>query len=307
MKRTTEEITQLLIDKLWEQFVERVPYARQYAELVIEKGGNVVIDHIAFRTFNTHTGEQPEGIRAIKHILNFLGYLPVTKYRFPKKKLNSIHFEHPDKTLPKIFVSQLEVNELPAWAQSVINDTVHNTYYLLSDRSLELLRILEENKVLPNEAADYLVDDLAQYFRRPWNIPLKQDVLKINDVSQFGAWVLIHGNAVNHFAVLVNGQNIQEWPDLETTYKALKALKIPMKKNIEGDSGSMLRQTATLAIKEEADVKGEMGFEKIVWTYAYFELTERNYIDVGGVRKLFSGFLVEQADHLFNLTETHEN
>jgi hypothetical protein len=307
MKRTTEEITQLLIDKLWEQFTERVPYARQYAELVIEKGGKIVIDHIAFRTFNTHTGEQPEGIRAIKHILNFLGYLPVTKYRFPKKKLNSIHFEHPDETFPKIFVSQLEVNELPAWAQSVINDTVHNTYYLLSDRSLELLRILEENKVLPNEAADYLVDDLAQYFRRPWNIPLKQDVLKINDVSQFGAWVLIHGNAVNHFAVLVNGQKIKEWPDLETTYKALVEAGIPMKKTIEGDFGSMLRQTATLASKEEVDVKSETGFEKIVWTYAYFELTERNYIDVGSVRKLFSGFLAEQANHLFNLTETHEN
>src|SRR5690606_2027962 len=146
MKRTSEEIIQLLIGKLWEQFVERVPYAHKYSELVNEKGGKAVIDHIAFRTFNTHTGEQPEGIRAIKHILNFLGYLPVTKYKFSKKKLNAIHFDHPNEKLPKIFVSQLEVSELPGWAQSVINDTVHNTYYLISDRSLELLRILEENK-----------------------------------------------------------------------------------------------------------------------------------------------------------------
>ncbi len=307
MKRTTVEITQLLIDKLWEQFIERVPNAGKYADLVLEKRGKVVIDHIAFRTFNAHTGEQPEGIRAIKHILNFLGYVPVTKYKFPKNKLNSIHFEHPDQTLPKIFVSQLEVNDLPVWAQNIINDTVHNTYYLLSDRSLELLRILEENKVLPNEAADYLVEDLVQYFRRPWNIPLKGDVLKINDVSQFGAWVLIHGNAVNHFAVLINEQNIKEWPDLETTYNALVAEGIPMKDTIEGESGSILRQTATLASKEEVDVKDETIFEKMVWTYAYIELTERNYVDVDGVRKLFSGFLTGQANHLFNLTETHEN
>lgn len=307
MKRTTEEIIQLLIGKLWEQFVERVPNARKYLELVNEKGGNIVIDHIAFRTFNTHTGEQPEGIRAIKHILNFLGYLPVTKYKFPKKKLNATHFEHPNEKLPKIFVSQLEVSELPGWAESVINDTVHNTYYLLSDRSLELLRILEENKELPNEAADYLVDDIAQYFRRPWNIPLKEDVLKINDVSQFGAWVLIHGNAVNHFAVSINGQNIKEWPDLDLTCKALRDSGIPMKVTIEGETGSMLRQAATLASKEEVDVKAETVFEKMFWTYAYLELTERNYIDVGGERKLFSGFLAEQANHFFNLTETHEN
>ncbi len=307
MKRTTEEIVRLLIGKLWEQFVERVPYARQYVDLVAKKGGEIALDHIAFRTFNTHTGEQPEGIRAIKHILNFLGYKPVTKYKFPKKKLNSIHFEHPNETLPKIFVSQLEVNEMPAWAQSVINDTVHNTYYLLSNKSLELLRILEENRILPIEAADYLVEDLAQYFRRPWNIPLKKDVLKINDLSQFGAWVLIHGNAVNHFAVLINDQKIKDWPDLESTCKALVAGGIPMKNTIEGEKGSMLRQTATLASKEEVDVKGENVFEKMVWTYAYLELTERNYIDVDGVQKLFSGFLTEQANHLFNLTETHEN
>ncbi len=307
MKRTSNEITQFLINKLWEQFLERVPYARQYADLMIEKGGKVVIDHIAFRTFNTHTGEQPEGIRAIKHILNFLGYVQVKKYKFAKHNLSSTHFEHPNESLPKIFVSQLEVNELPVWAQSIINDTVHNTYYLLSDRSLELLGRLEKNKFLPYEAADYLIEDLAQYFRRPWNIPLKKDVLKINDVSQFGAWVLIHGNAVNHFAVLVNDQNIEEWPDLETTGNALIRAGIPMKDTIEGDPGSTLRQTATLASKEEVDVKDEAVFENMVWTYAYLELTERNYIEVEGTRKLFSGFIGNQANQLFNLTETHEN
>ena len=307
MKRTKEEITSLLIDKLWQQFVERVPYARQYVDLVAEKGGKVMLDHIAFRTFNAHTGEQPEGIRAIKHILNYLGYKPVSKYKFPKKKLNSTHFEHPNETFPKIFVSQLEVNDLPGWAQNIINETVHNTFYLLNDRSFELLANLENNGSLPIEAADFLVNDLFQYFRRPWNIPLKGEVLKLNDISQFGAWVLMHGNAVNHFAVLVNGQDVKEWPDLETTANVLAAFGIPMKENFEGEPGSKLRQTATLAVKEEVDVKGELGFETMVWTYAYFELAERNYIEVDGSRKLFSGFLGEQANHLFDLTETHDN
>ena len=80
-----------------------------------------------------------------------------------------------------------------------------------------------------------------------------------------------------------------------------------MKDTLEGEPGSKLRQTATLAVKEEVDVKGEDGFEKIIWTYAYFELAERNYIEVDGKRKLFSGFLGKQANHLFDLTETHEN
>ena len=307
MKRTTKEITGLLIDRLWKQYTERVPYAKQYVDMVGQKGGKAVIDHIAFRTFNAHTGEQPEGIRAIRHILNFLEYKPVSKYNFPKKKLKATHFEHPDESFPKIFVSQLEVNELPEWTQKMINTAVNSTLYLLSDKSLELLRILEENGALPVEAADYLVDDLVNYFRRPWNIPLKDDVLKINDVSQYGAWVLLHGNSVNHFAVLINYQDVKEWHDLETTISALAKAGVPVKDTIEGEKESKLRQTATLAVKEEVKVKGENGIEKIVWTYAYFELTQRNYTEEGGSQKLFSGFLGEQANHLFDMTQTHDN
>ncbi len=94
MKRTVKEITGELFGKLWEQYLERVSYAKVYATLVTQKGGTVVNDHIAFRTFNTHTGEQPEGIRALRHILLCLGYKPVSKYKFQKKKLSAVHFEH---------------------------------------------------------------------------------------------------------------------------------------------------------------------------------------------------------------------
>lgn len=307
MKRTTKEIAGLLIDSLWNQYIERVPYAKQYVDLVNQKGGKVVIDHIAFRTFNAHTGEQPEGIRAIRHILNFLEYKPVTKYSFPKKKLNAVHFEHADETFPKIFVSQLEVSELPEWAQKMIGSAIIGTLYLLTDKSIELLRILEETGVLPSEAADYLVNDLVHYFRRPWNIPLKDDVLKINDVSQYGAWVLLHGNSVNHFAVLINNQGVKEWPDLESTSNALAAAGMPLNGKIEGESSGKLQQTATFAVKEEVKVKGETGIEKMVWTYAYFELAQRNFIEENGSQKLFSGFLGEQANHLFDMTQTLDN
>lgn len=307
MKRTRKEITRLLIGKLWEQYLANVPFAKKYADLVTEKGGGIAIDHIAFRTFNAHTGEQPEGIKAIRHILNFLEYKTAAKYNFPKKKLKAVHFEHPDASFPKIFVSQLEVGELPEWAQQMINESIHNTSYLISDKGIELLGILEEYGTLPSEASDYLVDDLVQYFRRPWNIPLKENVLKINDISQYGAWVLLHGNSVNHFAAFINQQNVKEWPDLEITCKALESVGIPMKDKIEGAPGSKLRQSATLAIKEEVRVKGESGFEKLIWTNAYFELVERNYTDENGEPKLFNGFLGEQTSHFFDLTETHDN
>lgn len=306
MKISGKGITEQLLDRLWNQYLKRVPYAQKYVDLVTKKGGLVVNDHIAFRTFKTHTGEMPEGIRGIKHLLNYLGYQPIETYVFKKKKLKAIHFEHPDK-LPKIFVSELEVEKLPVWAQNIINAAVCDTPYILSDHSLELLAMLKKEGQIPKIAAEELISDMVQYFRRPWKIPNKQDVLKLNDVSQYAAWTLLHGNSVNHFTAFINEQNVKEWPDLETTCKGLVNAGIPMKENIEGQKGSKLQQSATQAVKMDVDVIGEDGPEKITWTYAYYELAERNFIEENGEKKLFSGFLGEQAAHLFDMTKTLEN
>jgi hypothetical protein len=307
MKRRADEITRELLNRLWKQYIKRVSYADKYREMVTERGGNVVNDHIALRTFNTHTGEQPEGIRAIKHILTCLGYKPAANYKFEKKRLTAVHFEYPEGEFPKIFVSQLEVNLLPDWAQKAINKTVSDTPYILSNNSIELLTKLRDEGELPKEAAELLVTDLVQYFRRPWKVPQKEDVLKLNDVSQYAAWVLLHGNSVNHFTAFINYQNVAEWPDLETTCKALEAAGVPMKENIEGQKGSKLQQSATQAVKEGVEVKGEYGVEKIRWTYAYYELAQRGTVNENGQQKLFSGFLGEQAIHLFDMTRTRDN
>lgn len=307
MKTTAKQITGELINKLWEKFLGRVSYAKTYADLVKKKGGKIVNDHIAFRTFNTHTGEQPEGIRAIKHIIEALEYKPVEKYIFKKKKLSAVHFEHPDEMFPKIFVSQLEVEKLPEWAQNTIHQTVKDTPYLLSDEALELLQILKRDKQLNLEAARFLADDLANYFCRPWNVPYKSDVLKINDVSQYAAWTLLHGNSVNHFTAYINFQKVDEWPDLETTCEGLRNAGVPMKETIEGKKGSKLQQSATQAVKEGVEVRTDEGIEKIYWTYAYYELAQRDFIETNGELKLFSGFLGDQATHLFDLTQTRDN
>lgn len=307
MKVATKDIVKALLNKLWERYVERVSYAQTYVNLVNKKGGRVVNDHIALRTFNAHTGEQPEGIRAIKHLLNFLDYKPVTTYKFKKKKLTAVHFEYPDKMFPKIFVSQLEVDQLPEWAQQIIKLAVKDTPYLLSDDSLELLATLKAKGELPLLAAEALVEDLVKYFRRPWKIPQKENVLKLNDVSQYAAWVLLHGNSINHFTAFINYQEVPEWPDLESTCKGLSAAGVPMKESLEGDKGSILQQSATQAVKEEVEVKTSEGIEKINWTYAYYELAERGFTEENGEMRLFSGFLGEQAAHLFDMTRTREN
>jgi hypothetical protein len=299
----TNEILSRLLDALWQHYIQRVPYARTYAELVESKGGNVVNDHIAFRTFNTVTGKQPHGIGAIWHILDAFQYKPVSNYNFKEKKLHAVHFEHPQKQFPKIFVSQLEVSELPQWAQDLINEHVRDTHYHLSEIACLDLLELHKNEELEESAVKNLVRELTHYFARPWSIPRQESVEKLNEVSQYAAWTLLHGNSVNHFTAFINYQNVKEWPDLQTTCEALAAAGIPMKDHIEGQKGSKLQQSSTQAIPEMVDIiKPDGSKGQIPWSYAYYELAERGFIEKDGNQVLFSGFLGEQATHLFEMT-----
>jgi len=318
MKTSVKEITSQLLDNLWDQYLKRMPFARTYVRMVTEKKGRVIHDHLAFRTLNTHTGEQPEGIDAIGHLIRILGYSKAGKYQFPKQHITAFHYEHPDPELPKIFISQLEVDQFPEWVHDLIHDQVTETPYLLSDQGIGLLNSLQQNGLLPFEAAEILVEELTRYFTRPWGMVRKDTVLKINEVSQYAAWTLLHGNSVNHFAASVNQHQIQDWPDLESTLAALGHAGVSLKDSIEGEKGSKLRQSATFAVIEETqvihcpdceeeeietvDAQGEQDVEKIDWTYAYYEFVERGYTDVNNEKVLFSGFITEQTSHLFGMT-----
>lgn len=308
MKATEKEITQMLLDRLWDRYLKRVPYAKKYVELVIEKGGRIVNDHIAFRTLNTHTGEQPGGITAISHIFRALGYRKADSYKFHKLKLTASHFEHSDPMYPKIFVSQLELSEFPEWVQNLVRELVTDTPYLISDQGIELLNLLKIQESLPIEAAEVLIGELVNYFSRAWGSPKKETILKVNDISQYCAWTLLHGNSVNHFTAFINYHGVEEWPDLEATCNGLLMAGIPLKNEIEGEKGGKLRQSATQAVKEEMEVIDEEGnIEYLQWTYAYYELAERGYIEENGEKKMFNGFLGDQAVHLFDMTRTRDN
>ena len=304
MKTNSEEILSRLLDALWQEYIQRVSHAKTYAHLVQQKGGKVVNDHLAFRTFNTHTGAQPHGIGGVWHILDAFDYKPAGSYTFTEKKLHAIHVQHPNRKFPKIFISQLEVMDLPQWAQDLITEQVNNTPYLLSDSTIDELLQLNKDKELPDDSAENLVEELSAYFCRPWGIPKQKSIEKLNEISQYAAWTLIHGNSVNHFTAFINYQNVKEWPDLQSTCEALTGAGVPMKDSIEGQKGSKLQQSSTQAVTEMVDVIRPDGSKgKIPWTYAYYELAERGYIVENGKQVLFSGFLGEQATHLFDMTK----
>jgi hypothetical protein len=292
-----------LLDRLWDNYCNRVSYARRYCDLVLAKGGRVVNDHIAYRTLNTPMGDLPVGIEGMSRVITPLGYKPADSYAFTDKHLVARHYEHPDPLLPKIFISQLQVDELPADTAGKIRDAVANAKDLLAGDAASML---DRAETLSPSDADALTDKLYAYITtRPWPAPPKDAVVEINNVSQYAAWTLLHGNSVNHFTAYINEQQVADWSDIDVTVAALREAGVPMKESVEGQPGSKLRQSATQAVDEDCDVVDASGKPaKLRWSYAYYELAERGSVPgPDGKPVRFSGFLGPQATHLFEMTK----
>ncbi|MBC7881797.1 MAG: DUF1338 domain-containing protein [Anaerolineae bacterium] len=280
------ETAKTLWEHLWERYRAHVSYARTYEEMISAAGGTFINDHIAFRSLRLTLDGQDFGIGYLAQIAASLGYTPKDEYHFPHQHLYARYYQHPDQTLPKLFISELIVEEMQMHIAEAIVKTVKNA-----------------------KLATFAQTDPGSWlniFGTPWLPPLKSTVELVNTVSQYGAWVLLHGYGVNHFTGSVNHQNTPVYPDIESTAAGLAALGVPMKEVIEGSWGSGLRQTATNAVNTLVMVRDDQSGQlvEIPWTYAYFEIAERGMIEnASGVKELFQGFLGQQAKQLFEMTK----
>ena len=301
------EIAQHLWESLWQQYSVRVSHARTYQQMIAAAGGTVKNDHIAFRslrmTVDSPQGQINLGIDYLEQIAKFLGYEVAGEYTFPETHLYARHYCHPQQEeldLPKLFISELVVDELPEEVAQLIYKTVSKLKYELTS---------------PFRFGNFTLPDLIdpgdrglgfqKVFTRPWHPPQGFIVEFVNKVTQYGAWVLLHGYAVNHFTGYVNRQNTRKYPDIDTTARGLINLGVPMKAEIEGNVACGLRQTATQAVTEMLTVIDDTsGAEiQIPWTYAYYEIAQRYIMEVEpGKEVLFDGFLGRNAQQLFEMT-----
>jgi len=299
---SNERLLIQLLDRLWTTYRQRVTHADRYCELITQRGGTVVNDHIAFRSFATPTLGQPSGIRALARLFEALGYQQQGEYEFPETHLNAVHLEHPADDFPRLFISQLEVNDLPPVAADAIRDAVApgNSRF---NYPTELIMQLEA-RALADSNIDAAAEQLADVFVRPWNPPPRSVIEPVNQHSQYAAWTLLHGNAPNHFTALVNKQNVAEWPDIESTMAGLRDAGVPIKDTIEGEPGGLLRQSATHAVRGSFDVtEADGSIGQIDWTYAYYEIAQRGYLAKdSGELKMFGGFFGNQTTGLFEMT-----
>ena len=107
------------------------------AKVLKDCGGNFRNDHLAFRTFAAQT--PGAGIAGLIRPFEALGYRAAGAYDFPDKKLTSLHFAPPSDALPKIFVSELRVWELPDKARRIALKAAAQAAPGLSDDELAAL------------------------------------------------------------------------------------------------------------------------------------------------------------------------
>jgi Domain of unknown function (DUF1338) len=298
-----ERFTLLLFDTLWDRYRSRVAYVGTYERVLAEAGATFVNDHIAFRTFAC---QQPlTGIASVSRIVETLGYRAAGCYNFDDKHLTAIHYAHPHRDFPKLFISELRVWELSNAAQAIITRTVARHREPIATAALARLSSLSTERLDDQSRQEVLSGVVSEFHTLPWPAPARADVEALNRESQYAAWVLVHGYGVNHFTSLINSHGVPALDDIEKTAAVLRSAGVPMKAEIEGARGSKLRQTATEAVVIDVPVRDGGRETTMPWTYAYFELAERGEITdpETGERRRFEGFLGPQATQLFEMTK----
>ncbi len=94
-----------LLDELWDRYAAHVPYARTFVQLA----GALRNDHGAFRSLD---------LEPIARAFEGLGWKRAGAYDFPDAHQNAIHLSKPGE--PRVFVSELRVDELSAKAQTLL-------------------------------------------------------------------------------------------------------------------------------------------------------------------------------------------
>ena len=111
----------LVLDGLMRRYTERVPDVQKVLDVMVSEGiirsaGDVENDHIAFRSL----GIPHLGIASLEKVFLALGYIKRDYYYFSEKKLDAYWYAPPAERYPRIFLSQLRVQDLSAGAQAII-------------------------------------------------------------------------------------------------------------------------------------------------------------------------------------------
>lgn len=256
-------------EQLWRDYTRLSPQVALIYQLFSDAGDRIVNDHVAFRTFDL----PPVSIGCLERHILALGYRRFEPYVFEKKNLKAWSYLHTDGKQPRIFFSELLVENMGAEARKIIN-------YLVEQ--------------IPSGAVEK--PDVF-WHGRLWKTPYWRDYQILLNESEYAAWLSVMGLRANHFTISVN--NLKP-PTLDYVINKLRREGIQLNEVggiIKGTPGTLLEQTATLADSKEI-VFAEREAHTI--KTCYYEFAKR-YPNKKG--ELYQGFVPANADNIFHSTD----
>lgn len=251
-----------VMEGLMRRYALRVPDVNKITEALVNQGviasqSDIENDHVAFRTM----GVPHLGIASFEKIFKNYGYVKRDAYNFESKKLNAVWFAPPEPIYPRIFVSELRVNDLSEAAQKIIR------------------KYTDSIKSDPVDSLDLADGEAVDVFLHAplWPLPSLADYQTLLTESEYAAWVIYNRYYLNHYTISVHNlpdgyNSIAKFDDFVEKL-GIKLNDSGGKIKISPDGG--LLQSSTVAQMVEAEFEGG---EKHTIAGSYVEFAERKVL-----------------------------
>jgi len=281
---------------LFDRYQEKVPAVRKITDALVSQGvvasqHDIVNDHIAFRTLRVRN----LGIQSFEKIFLHHGYQKRDYYYFEGKKLNAYWYAPPSDLYPRIFMSELVVDQLSEKAQQII---------------YQYTELIEKDPVEQLDLNDG--QQIGEFFHQSlWPLPSKQDYELLLAESEYAAWVIYNRYYLNHYTISVHalkdGYNHIEEFDAFVERLGIRLNTSGGKIKISDDG--LLKQSSTVAEMQDATFADS---ETMSIAGSYVEFAERlplpEYAEVPTEQlttaQRRNGFETSNADKIFESTYT---
>ena len=223
----------LIMNALFTPYRERVPDVEKIVSNMLSRGiisdeKEIENDHVAFRTM----GVPNLGIASFEKIFLHYGYTKMDAYFFATKKLDAFWYAPPSPEYPRIFISELRVQDLSHKSQELIH---HFTHKITTD---------------PVDAMDLdNASEVGTFFHRPlWNLPTLEQYETLAAESEYAAWVIYNRYYLNHYTISVH--QLEQYNTLKKFNAFLEEIGIVLNTSggkIKVSPDGLLRQSSSVA------------------------------------------------------------
>ena len=291
MRFKDKKTINIILESLFDTYSDRVPDVKKITSALIESNiisnqSEIVNDHIAFRTM----GVEFLGIQSLEKIFLHHGYVKKDFYSFKTKKLNAFWYSHSDENMPRIFISELKVNDLSENSKRIISKYTDQ----VTEDPVDKLDLSNANEVI-----NFLSNPL-------WSLPSLNDYNDLLKETEYGSWVIYNRYYLNHYTI-----SVHELIDQYNTLEKFNAFvtKIGIKLN---DSGGVIKESKDGLLLQSSSVankvKASFTEGSSLISGSYVEFAERRilpkYSNVSKIKPIHrrDGFETSNADKIFEST-----